>query len=77
MLKPGKLNKKFFTVSGKAKDAGNYQVHDSKKGMLSCAAGRSGAGKAAPAFRFRRWGFPLATQVRFSVEWQRMDCWRF
>jgi serralysin len=32
--KPGKLNKAFFTIGDKAKDASDYIIYDSKKGVL-------------------------------------------
>ena len=44
-LKPGKLNKKFFSL-GSAKDKDDYLVYDSKKGVLFYDADGSGKAKA-------------------------------
>jgi hypothetical protein len=44
--KPGKLDKKFFKVSDKARDGNDYLVYDRKKGILFYDADGSGAGKA-------------------------------
>jgi Ca2+-binding RTX toxin-like protein len=45
-LKPGKLNKAFFTIGDHAKDKNDYLVYDSKKGVLYYDADGSGNGKA-------------------------------
>jgi Ca2+-binding RTX toxin-like protein len=44
--KPGKLNKKFFTIADKAKDGNDYLVYNKKTGVLSYDEDGSGA-KAA------------------------------
>ncbi|MBZ6078783.1 hypothetical protein [Microvirga puerhi] len=45
-LKPGKLNKAFFTIGDHAKDKNDYLIYDTKKGVLSYDADGSGKGKA-------------------------------
>ncbi|MCB8821687.1 calcium-binding protein [Microvirga rosea] len=45
-LKPGKLNKAFFTIGTKAKDKNDYLIYDNKKGILYYDADGSGKGKA-------------------------------
>ena len=45
-LKPGKLNKAFFTIGDSAKDANDYLIYDNKKGVLYYDVDGSGA-KAA------------------------------
>ena len=45
-LKPGKLNKAFFTIGDSAKDANDYLVYDNKKGVLYYDVDGSGS-KAA------------------------------
>lgn len=44
--KPGKLNKKFFTISPKAKDKNDYLFYDKKKGVLYYDSDGSGSHKA-------------------------------
>ncbi|NIX77161.1 cadherin domain-containing protein [Microvirga terricola] len=44
-VKPGKLNKAFFTIGDTAKDNNDYLVYDSKKGVLYYDADGSGSGK--------------------------------
>ncbi|MCB8820397.1 glycoside hydrolase family 113 [Microvirga rosea] len=45
-LKPGKLNKAFFTIGDHAKDKNDYLIYDNKKGVLFYDADGSGKGKA-------------------------------
>ncbi|MCB8819118.1 hypothetical protein [Microvirga rosea] len=45
-LKPGKLNKAFFSIGDHAKDKNDYLIYDNKKGVLFYDADGSGAGKA-------------------------------
>ncbi len=45
-LKPGKLNKDFFTVGDKAQDQNDYLVYNKKTGVLSYDADGSGKGQA-------------------------------
>nr|WP_305072151.1 calcium-binding protein [Microvirga puerhi] len=45
-LKPGKLNKAFFTIGSKAKDKNDYLIYDNKKGVLYYDADGSSKGKA-------------------------------
>ena len=42
-LKPGKLNKAFFTIGDKAKDKNDYLIYDNKKGVLYYDVDGSGA----------------------------------
>ncbi|WP_457091944.1 cellulose binding domain-containing protein, partial [Microvirga sp. P5_D2] len=45
-LKPGKLNKDFFTIGTKAKDQNDYIIYNKAKGVLLYDADGSGSGKA-------------------------------
>ncbi|MGO4573434.1 glycoside hydrolase family 113 [Microvirga sp. 2TAF3] len=45
-LKPGKLNKAFFTIGDKAKDGNDYLIYNKKTGILSYDADGAGSGKA-------------------------------
>ncbi len=45
-LKPGKLNKDFFTLGTKAQDKNDYLIYDKKTGVLSYDADGSGKGRA-------------------------------
>ena len=49
-LKPGKLNKKFFTIGDKAKDKNDYLVYNKKTGVLSYDADGSGTKHEAVKF---------------------------
>ncbi|MCB8820295.1 calcium-binding protein [Microvirga rosea] len=45
-LKPGKLNKAFFSIGDHAKDKNDYLIYDNKQGVLFYDADGSGKGKA-------------------------------
>ncbi|NIX76640.1 cadherin domain-containing protein [Microvirga terricola] len=65
ILKPGKLNKNFFTVGDKAKDKDDYLIYNSKTGILSYDADGSGAGKAVEIAQLKK-GFKM-TYADFFV----------
>ncbi|NIX75154.1 calcium-binding protein [Microvirga terricola] len=60
VAKPGKLNKAFFTVGDKAKDANDYIVYNKTKGILYYDVDGSGA-KAAVAFATVKKGLALTS----------------
>lgn len=53
VLKPGKLNKAFFTVGDKAKDTNDYLVYDPNRGVLSYDVDGSGSKAAVEIFTTR------------------------
>ena len=64
-LRPGKLNKKFFTIGDSAKDANDYLVYNAKKGVLYYDVDGSGA-KAAVEIATLKKGLKL-TYADFFV----------
>ena len=58
-LKPGRLNKAFFTIGPKAKDKNDYLVYDNKKGVLSYDVDGSGS-KAAVEIAILKKGLKMS-----------------
>ena len=65
-LKPGKLNKAFFTIGDKAKDKNDYLVYNKKTGVLSYDVDGSGA-KGAIEIAVLRKGLKLTYNDFFVV----------
>ncbi|WP_194164561.1 cadherin domain-containing protein [Microvirga thermotolerans] len=59
-IKPGKLNKNFFTVGDKAKDANDYLIYDRAKKTLYYDSDGNGAAKAVAIFT-------TAKAIKFSA----------
>ena len=58
-LKPGKLNKAFFTIGDKAKDTNDYLIYDNKKGALYYDVDGSGS-KAAVEIAILKKGLKMS-----------------